>query len=95
MLRALATTTIRASFVEKSRGTNAKGIGNLLEHPNGRITGTALNAADIGSIEAGLKAELLLGPAAFAPDPFDVESDLLAYVHRGKRPLSGLSVYGL
>lgn len=95
MLRTLAATTLPSRLVEKDRGTNAKGIGDLLKHPDGRIAGAALDAADIGSIQAGLEAEFLLRPAAFAPDPFDVQSDLLAHVHGGKRPVSGLSVYGL
>lgn len=86
MSQTLAATTIAAPILEESGGTNAKGIGNLLEHPNGRIAGAALDAADIGSIEAGLEAEFLLRPAAFAPDPPYVQSNLLAHVHRGKRP---------
>lgn len=50
------------------------------DHDRG-IANPALDAADIGAVEAALEGQILLRPALFAPQFLDVQAKPTPYIH--------------
>lgn len=47
----------------------------------GRITNPALNAANVGSVQAASECETFLGKSALFPDPLNVPPDAPPNIH--------------
>ena len=68
-------------------------FGQPRHNDDGRISRAALDAADVGPVQAGFEGEFLLRPAPLLPDPLEIASNLPPDVHRDSRPICRLIVY--
>ena len=80
-------------FIQKPGGGDIQRLGDFGENHDGRVAHAALDAADIGAVQAAIKGKALLREPELLPYLPDIEAHLAAYIHA--REVSALLTIGL